>query len=146
MSTTFFLQGYGRAQHSVSTEKIKAKYPDYEVTWADDGYRGPLEARSIQQPTQNSTLKTPPEGPDCTRWHFATLARPRCLGFLLRRIKSIVSSTAPWVLCVSASVFSAHISVLAGSVGGWPRAGGCPSPGSTPGAQGVAVHTQPFGV
>uniref|UniRef100_A0A8C5VK30 14 kDa phosphohistidine phosphatase n=1 Tax=Microcebus murinus TaxID=30608 RepID=A0A8C5VK30_MICMU len=25
-------------QHSVSTEKIKAKYPDYEVTWADDGY------------------------------------------------------------------------------------------------------------
>lgn len=35
---TFFLQGYGRAQHSVSTEKIKAKYPDYEVTWADDGY------------------------------------------------------------------------------------------------------------
>ena len=31
-------QGYGRAQHSVSTEKIKAKYPDYEVTWADDGY------------------------------------------------------------------------------------------------------------
>lgn len=35
---TSFCQGYGRAQHSVSTEKIKAKYPDYEVTWADDGY------------------------------------------------------------------------------------------------------------
>lgn len=34
----FSLQGYGRAQHSVSTEKIKAVYPDYEVTWADDGY------------------------------------------------------------------------------------------------------------
>lgn len=34
----FFHQGYGRAQHSVSTEKIKARYPDYEVTWADDGY------------------------------------------------------------------------------------------------------------
>lgn len=32
------LQGFGRAQHSVSTEKIKARYPDYEVTWADDGY------------------------------------------------------------------------------------------------------------
>ncbi|XP_038623868.1 14 kDa phosphohistidine phosphatase [Tachyglossus aculeatus] len=30
--------GFGRAQHSVATEKIKAKYPDYEVTWADDGY------------------------------------------------------------------------------------------------------------
>lgn len=34
----FSLQGYGRAQHSISTEKIKARYPDYEVTWADDGY------------------------------------------------------------------------------------------------------------
>lgn len=34
----FSLQGYGRAQHSISTEKIKAMYPDYEVTWADDGY------------------------------------------------------------------------------------------------------------
>uniref|UniRef100_A0A8C5V490 14 kDa phosphohistidine phosphatase n=1 Tax=Microcebus murinus TaxID=30608 RepID=A0A8C5V490_MICMU len=33
-----YSMGYGRAQHSVSTEKIKAKYPDYEVTWADDGY------------------------------------------------------------------------------------------------------------
>ncbi|XP_012884805.1 PREDICTED: uncharacterized protein C9orf172 homolog [Dipodomys ordii] len=33
-----YSMGYGRAQHSVSTEKIKSKYPDYEVTWADDGY------------------------------------------------------------------------------------------------------------
>ncbi|XP_062063219.1 14 kDa phosphohistidine phosphatase [Lepus europaeus] len=33
-----YSMGYGRAQHSVSTEKIRAKYPDYEVTWADDGY------------------------------------------------------------------------------------------------------------
>ncbi|XP_066111789.1 14 kDa phosphohistidine phosphatase isoform X1 [Saccopteryx bilineata] len=33
-----YSMGYGRAQHSVSTEKIKARYPDYEVTWADDGY------------------------------------------------------------------------------------------------------------
>ncbi|KAM5330567.1 14 kDa phosphohistidine phosphatase isoform 2-T2 [Glossophaga mutica] len=33
-----YSMGFGRAQHSVSTEKIKAKYPDYEVTWADDGY------------------------------------------------------------------------------------------------------------
>ncbi|KAG8518667.1 14 kDa phosphohistidine phosphatase [Galemys pyrenaicus] len=36
--STASLQGFGRAQHSVSTEKIRAKYPDYEVTWADDGY------------------------------------------------------------------------------------------------------------
>lgn len=34
----FSFQGYGRAQHSISTDKIKAMYPDYEVTWADDGY------------------------------------------------------------------------------------------------------------
>ncbi|XP_006863744.1 PREDICTED: 14 kDa phosphohistidine phosphatase isoform X2 [Chrysochloris asiatica] len=33
-----YSMGYGRAQHSITTEKIKAKYPDYEVTWADDGY------------------------------------------------------------------------------------------------------------
>ncbi|NXC45221.1 PHP14 phosphatase, partial [Penelope pileata] len=30
--------GFGRANHSVTTEKLKAKYPDYEVTWADEGY------------------------------------------------------------------------------------------------------------
>ncbi|XP_004593494.2 14 kDa phosphohistidine phosphatase isoform X2 [Ochotona princeps] len=33
-----YSMGFGRAQHSVTTEKIKAQYPDYEVTWADDGY------------------------------------------------------------------------------------------------------------
>nr|KAF6269116.1 phosphohistidine phosphatase 1 [Myotis myotis] len=33
-----YSMGFGRAQHSISTEKIKARYPDYEVTWADDGY------------------------------------------------------------------------------------------------------------
>lgn len=33
-----YSMGYGRAQHSISTEKIKARYPDYSVTWADDGY------------------------------------------------------------------------------------------------------------
>ncbi|KAL2099478.1 hypothetical protein ACEWY4_003872 [Coilia grayii] len=33
-----YSMGFGRAKHSVSTEKIKALYPDYEVTWADEGY------------------------------------------------------------------------------------------------------------
>uniref|UniRef100_A0A6I8N0Y1 14 kDa phosphohistidine phosphatase n=1 Tax=Ornithorhynchus anatinus TaxID=9258 RepID=A0A6I8N0Y1_ORNAN len=33
-----YSMGFGRAQHSIATEKIRAKYPDYEVTWADDGY------------------------------------------------------------------------------------------------------------
>ncbi|XP_015272285.1 PREDICTED: 14 kDa phosphohistidine phosphatase [Gekko japonicus] len=30
--------GFGKAKHSVATEKLKARYPDYEVTWADEGY------------------------------------------------------------------------------------------------------------
>ncbi|NXX87314.1 PHP14 phosphatase, partial [Urocolius indicus] len=30
--------GFGRADHSVTTEKLKAEYPDYEITWADEGY------------------------------------------------------------------------------------------------------------
>ncbi|XP_028829646.1 14 kDa phosphohistidine phosphatase [Denticeps clupeoides] len=33
-----YSMGFGRAKHSVSTEKLKAHYPDYEVTWADEGY------------------------------------------------------------------------------------------------------------
>ncbi|XP_054980107.1 14 kDa phosphohistidine phosphatase [Sorex araneus] len=33
-----YSMGFGRAQHSISCEKIKAMYPGYEVTWADDGY------------------------------------------------------------------------------------------------------------
>ncbi|XP_021269312.1 14 kDa phosphohistidine phosphatase isoform X3 [Numida meleagris] len=31
-------EGFGRANHSVTTQKLKAKYPDYEITWADEGY------------------------------------------------------------------------------------------------------------
>uniref|UniRef100_A0A8B9G0M1 14 kDa phosphohistidine phosphatase n=1 Tax=Amazona collaria TaxID=241587 RepID=A0A8B9G0M1_9PSIT len=30
--------GFGRADHSVTTEKLKAEYPDYKITWADEGY------------------------------------------------------------------------------------------------------------
>nr|XP_060613272.1 14 kDa phosphohistidine phosphatase [Anolis sagrei ordinatus] len=30
--------GFGRAKHSISTEKLKAAFPDYEVTWSDEGY------------------------------------------------------------------------------------------------------------
>ncbi|NWU69550.1 PHP14 phosphatase, partial [Pterocles burchelli] len=30
--------GFGRADHSVTTEKLKAEYPDYEITWANEGY------------------------------------------------------------------------------------------------------------
>lgn len=28
----------GEANHSVPTEKLKAKCPDYEITWAGEGY------------------------------------------------------------------------------------------------------------
>lgn len=36
--TLFPMQGFGRADHAVTTEKLKAEYPDYEITWADEGY------------------------------------------------------------------------------------------------------------
>lgn len=32
------LQGFGKANHAVSTEKLKVRYPKYEITWADEGY------------------------------------------------------------------------------------------------------------
>lgn len=35
---TFAFQGFGRANHAVSTEKLKVRYPDYEVTWSNEGY------------------------------------------------------------------------------------------------------------
>ncbi|XP_048833507.1 14 kDa phosphohistidine phosphatase [Brienomyrus brachyistius] len=28
--------GYGKADHSVSVEKLKVAYKDYEITWSDD--------------------------------------------------------------------------------------------------------------
>lgn len=31
-------QGFGRANHGVATEKLKARFPGYEVTWANEGY------------------------------------------------------------------------------------------------------------
>ncbi|NXW34635.1 PHP14 phosphatase, partial [Phaetusa simplex] len=33
-----FAVGFGKANHSVPTKKLKAKYPDYEITWAGEGY------------------------------------------------------------------------------------------------------------
>ncbi|KFV97834.1 14 kDa phosphohistidine phosphatase, partial [Fulmarus glacialis] len=30
--------GFGRPNRSVPTENVKAKYPDYEITWAGEGY------------------------------------------------------------------------------------------------------------
>ncbi|KAJ1522345.1 hypothetical protein ONE63_002637 [Megalurothrips usitatus] len=33
-----YSQGYGKADHAVTTELLKAAYPDYEITWTDDGY------------------------------------------------------------------------------------------------------------
>lgn len=34
----FSSQGFGRANHAVTTEKLKVRYPDYEVTWDNEGY------------------------------------------------------------------------------------------------------------
>lgn len=38
LGTLFLMQGFGRADHAVTTEKLKAEYPNYEITWADEGY------------------------------------------------------------------------------------------------------------
>lgn len=34
----FTFQGFGRANHAVTTEKLKVRYPDHEVTWDNEGY------------------------------------------------------------------------------------------------------------
>ncbi|XP_064096129.1 14 kDa phosphohistidine phosphatase-like isoform X2 [Macrobrachium nipponense] len=33
-----YSQGYGRADHSISVEILKKKYPDYKITFSNDGY------------------------------------------------------------------------------------------------------------
>lgn len=33
-----YSQGFGQADHSISSELIKKKYPDYTVTWSNEGY------------------------------------------------------------------------------------------------------------
>ncbi|XP_034247309.1 14 kDa phosphohistidine phosphatase-like isoform X1 [Thrips palmi] len=33
-----YSQGYGRADHEVTTELLKKEYPDYNVSWTNDGY------------------------------------------------------------------------------------------------------------
>ncbi|XP_067833424.1 14 kDa phosphohistidine phosphatase [Heptranchias perlo] len=33
-----YSMGFGRAKHEITTQILKAEYPDYSVTWADEGY------------------------------------------------------------------------------------------------------------
>jgi len=33
-----YSQGYGKADHVKTVEILKTKYPDYNITWSDDGY------------------------------------------------------------------------------------------------------------
>ncbi|KAJ3605046.1 hypothetical protein NHX12_027097 [Muraenolepis orangiensis] len=33
-----YSMGFGRANHQVSMEKLKVRYPQYEVTWDNEGY------------------------------------------------------------------------------------------------------------
>ncbi|XP_076276925.1 14 kDa phosphohistidine phosphatase [Lasioglossum baleicum] len=33
-----YSQGFGPADHAVSVEILKKKYPDYKITWSDEGY------------------------------------------------------------------------------------------------------------
>lgn len=74
----WLFQGFGRARHAVSTEKIKTLYPDYEVTWADEGYWVGLNLSNElfqDMPRQNRALtwwwiKT---------WFFLHLMEPFCV-------------------------------------------------------------------
>lgn len=33
-----YSQGYGKADHQVTTELLKKDYPDYNISWSNDGY------------------------------------------------------------------------------------------------------------
>ncbi|KAL0113257.1 hypothetical protein PUN28_012426 [Cardiocondyla obscurior] len=33
-----YSQGFGKADHQVSVELLKKKYPAYNITWSDEGY------------------------------------------------------------------------------------------------------------
>lgn len=33
-----YFQGFGKADHEVTVGLLKKKYPDYTITWSDDGY------------------------------------------------------------------------------------------------------------
>ncbi|KAK3911727.1 14 kDa phosphohistidine phosphatase [Frankliniella fusca] len=33
-----YSQGYGRADHEITSDLIKKEYPDYNVSWSNDGY------------------------------------------------------------------------------------------------------------
>ncbi|XP_043578241.1 14 kDa phosphohistidine phosphatase-like [Bombus pyrosoma] len=33
-----YSQGFGKADHEVTVSILKKKYPDYSITWSDDGY------------------------------------------------------------------------------------------------------------
>ncbi|XP_017463632.1 PREDICTED: 14 kDa phosphohistidine phosphatase-like [Rhagoletis zephyria] len=33
-----YSQGYGQADHSISCALVKKEYPEYTVTWSNDGY------------------------------------------------------------------------------------------------------------
>lgn len=33
-----YSQGFGKADHSITVEVLKTKYPDYNVSWSDEGY------------------------------------------------------------------------------------------------------------
>ncbi|XP_076232223.1 14 kDa phosphohistidine phosphatase isoform X2 [Calliopsis andreniformis] len=33
-----YSQGFGKADHEVSVNLLKKKYPDYTITWSDEGY------------------------------------------------------------------------------------------------------------
>ncbi|XP_066149495.1 14 kDa phosphohistidine phosphatase-like isoform X1 [Euwallacea fornicatus] len=38
LSVYGYSQGYGKADHQVAVNILKTQYPDYNITWSDEGY------------------------------------------------------------------------------------------------------------
>lgn len=52
----FLFQGFGRANHAVSMEKLKTRYPDYEITWANEGYWFRVQGFTLSGLSMNDPL------------------------------------------------------------------------------------------
>jgi len=38
VATSYVFQGFGKADHEVTVGLLKNKYPDYNISWSDEGY------------------------------------------------------------------------------------------------------------
>ena len=38
LKVSYFKLAYGRADHTKTVELLKEEYPDYDITWSNEGY------------------------------------------------------------------------------------------------------------